>query len=124
MSLLHKAQTPPAGLNGGRIFEAKTGCNPLPQASLVTLAHWRAGRLTPSWTFHLGGLLVGWGLFNLVEGMVDHHLLGVHHVRDDLGAPLAWDLGFLAVGALLVVGGVLLQRAGGRSMRPQVAADG
>ncbi|MEC9053245.1 MAG: DUF2243 domain-containing protein, partial [Actinomycetota bacterium] len=74
--------------------------------------------------FHLGGLLVGWGLFNLVEGMVDHHLLGVHHVRDDLGAPLAWDLGFLAVGALLVVGGVLLQRAGGRSMRPQVAADG
>ena len=93
-------------------------------ASLVTLAHWRAGRLTPSWTFHLGGLLVGWGLFNLVEGMVDHHLLGVHHVRDDLGAPLAWDLGFLAVGALLVVGGVLLQRAGGRSMRPQVAADG
>ncbi|MAY95879.1 DUF2243 domain-containing protein [uncultured Nocardioides sp.] len=91
-------------------------------ASLVTLAHWRQGRLAPSWSFHLGGLLVGWGLFNLVEGVVDHHLLGVHHVRDDLGAPLAWDLGFLAVGALLVAGGVLLQRVCARSLRPHVAA--
>jgi len=44
----------------------------------------------------------------LVEGLVDHHLLGVHHVRDDLGAPLGWDLGFLAFGALLVVVGAVL----------------
>jgi len=57
-----------------------------------------------------GWLLVGWGAFNLVEGVLNHHLLGVHHVRDDLGAPLGWDLGFLAFGALLVVGGWLLQR--------------
>jgi len=48
------------------------------------------------------------GGFNLVEGLVDHHLLGVHHVRDDLGAPLGWDLGFLAFGALLVVVGAVL----------------
>jgi len=32
----------------------------------------------------------------------------VHHVRDDLGAPLGWDLGFLAFGALLVVVGAVL----------------
>ncbi|GGQ49395.1 DUF2243 domain-containing protein [Couchioplanes azureus] len=56
-----------------------------------------------------GWMLVGWGLFNLVEGVVDHHLLGIHHVR---GGPhqLAWDLGFLALGAILVAGGWLLQR--------------
>jgi uncharacterized membrane protein len=53
--------------------------------------------------------LAGWGLFNLVEGLVDHHLLGIHHVR---GGPyqLWWDLGFLAFGAALVAGGLLLRR--------------
>ena len=24
----------------------------------------------------------GWGLFNLVEGIIDHHVLEIHHVRD------------------------------------------
>jgi uncharacterized membrane protein len=36
----------------------------------------------------------------------------VHHVRDDLGGPLSWDLGFLAFGVGLVVVGLLLHRAG------------
>jgi uncharacterized membrane protein len=66
------------------------------------------------WTRLTGLLLVGWGLFNLVEGVVNHHLLGIHHVRDDLGAPLAWDLGFLASGAALVAVGALLARRGAR----------
>ncbi len=26
------------------------------------------------------GLLIGWGAFNLVEGLVDHQWLGLHHV--------------------------------------------
>ncbi|MEU8658649.1 DUF2243 domain-containing protein [Actinoplanes philippinensis] len=56
-----------------------------------------------------GWMLVGWGLFNLVEGLVDHHLLGIHHVR---GGPyqLWWDLGFLILGLVLAGGGWLLQR--------------
>ena len=58
-----------------------------------------------------GSALVGWGLFNLVEGVVDHHLLDLHHVRDDLGAPLGWDLGFLALGAALVAAGLALRRS-------------
>ena len=57
----------------------------------------------------IGALAIGWGLFNLVEGIVDHHLLGIHHVRPGPDH-LAWDLGFLAFGALLVVGGWLLTR--------------
>lgn len=65
------------------------------------------------WTSRVlwGWVLVGWGLFNLVEGIIDHHILGIHHVRtgDD---QLWWDLGFLALGALLVLGGWLLQRGG------------
>jgi uncharacterized membrane protein len=59
----------------------------------------------------VGWMLVGWGLFNLVEGTVDHQLLGIHHVRDDLGGPLRWDLGFLAFGALLLLAGWLLARS-------------
>jgi len=59
----------------------------------------------------LGALLMGWGGFNLVEGLVDHHILGIHHVRDDLGGPLGWDLGFLAWGAAMAVAGWLLWRS-------------
>ncbi|WP_134742430.1 DUF2243 domain-containing protein [Nocardioides sp. 503] len=84
--------------------------------SLTTIRSWQRGRLAPSWSFHGGLVLAGWGLFNLVEGIVDHHLLGVHHVRDDVGAPLSWDLGFLAFGAALVVVGVLVHRRGRRAL--------
>lgn len=58
----------------------------------------------------LGALLMGWGGFNLVEGVIDHQILGVHHVRDDLGGPLGWDLAFLAWGAIMVVAGWALTR--------------
>lgn len=83
--------------------------------SLLTIRDWQRGRLAPSWSFHLGLVLAGWGVFNLVEGLVDHQLLGVHHVRDDLGAPLSWDLGFLASGAVLLAAGWALHRRGARS---------
>ncbi|MQY06492.1 DUF2243 domain-containing protein [Actinomadura macrotermitis] len=56
-----------------------------------------------------GWVLAGWGLFNLVEGVVDHHLLGIHHVRSGPGQ-VWWDVAFLVLGALLVAGGWLLQR--------------
>jgi uncharacterized membrane protein len=67
-----------------------------------------------SWAGLAGLLLIGWGIFNLVEGVIDHQILGIHHLRDDEGAPLGWDLGFLAFGALLVVAGWLMARPGPR----------
>jgi uncharacterized membrane protein len=63
----------------------------------------------------IGCLLAGWGVFNLVEGLIDHIILGIHHVRDDLPpgpTQQAWDFGFLAFGALLLVAGWLLIRSG------------
>ena len=84
--------------------------------SITGIVAWRQGRLAPELDFHFGLVLAGWGIFNLVEGIVDHHLLGVHHVRDDLGAPLSWDLAFLASGVLLVVGGWLLHQRGLRAL--------
>ncbi|MFC9930905.1 DUF2243 domain-containing protein [Streptomyces sp. NPDC127190] len=69
-----------------------------------------------------GWILAGWGLFNLVEGLLDHQILGIHHVH---GGPhqLWWDLGFLALGALLVAGGLLLRR-GARPFEPQPTGSG
>lgn len=77
-------------------------------ATLLLVRAWQRGELAPPWRAHVGMLLAGWGVFNLVEGLVDHQLLGIHHVRDDLGAPLGWDLGFLAFGAILVAVGIAL----------------
>jgi uncharacterized membrane protein len=74
---------------------------------------WRAGQrpdVVRSGRMLVGSLAIGWGLFNLVEGIVDHHLLGIHHVRSGPDQ-LVWDLAFLAFGALLVGGGWLLARA-------------
>ncbi|WP_306931459.1 DUF2243 domain-containing protein [Streptomyces luteogriseus] len=74
------------------------------------------------WTSRVlwGWMLVGWGLFNLVEGVLDHHVLGIHHVHAGEGQ-VWWDIGFLLLGALLVIGGHLLQRSG-RSFDPGAAA--
>ncbi|MDB4973233.1 MAG: hypothetical protein JWN48_1574 [Myxococcaceae bacterium] len=68
---------------------------------------WAAGRRTDvPWctrTF-VGSLALGWGLFNFVEGLIDHQLLGIHHVHPGSGQ-LAWDLSFLASGLLLLGAG-------------------
>jgi uncharacterized membrane protein len=81
---------------------------------LLTFRSWRHGGPSPGWTSEVGLLLAGWGLFDLVEGLVAHQLLGLHHVRDDLGGPLSWDLGFLAVGAVLALLGWRMHVAGRR----------
>ena len=57
----------------------------------------------------LGAMLFGWGLFNVVEGIIDHHVLHVHHVVERLGLSV-WDWAFLASGgALLVVGWLMIR---------------
>jgi uncharacterized membrane protein len=58
----------------------------------------------------LAGLVIaGWGTFNLVEGTIDHHILGIHHVHSG-DAQWAYDLGFLLLGAVLLLGGLALAR--------------
>jgi uncharacterized membrane protein len=91
------------------VFHAGTWLFLLLGVSLSVRA-WQAGKLAPPWRAHIGLLLLGWGLFNLLEGVIDHQILGIHHVRDDLGAPVGWDVGFLAFGALLVLCGLVLAR--------------
>lgn len=85
----------------------------------LMVVSWRQGRVAPNWSFHCGLLILGWGVFNVVEGVVDHLLLEVHHVRDDLGGPVAWDIGFLIFGVLLILGGWALYRRGVRALPNQ-----
>jgi uncharacterized membrane protein len=86
--------------------------------SISLLRAWRDGRLAPTWSFHFGLVLVGWGAFNVVEGVIDHQVLGIHHVRDDLGGPPAWDIGFLVFGVLLIALGWAWHRRGQRALLP------
>jgi uncharacterized membrane protein len=48
----------------------------------------------------IGQKIWGWGLFNLVEGVIDHHLLNIRHVRDmSLHVP-AYDWVLLTFGGV------------------------
>ncbi len=71
----------------------------------------RGGQVPLSLSTLIGELLFGWGIFNVVEGVMDHHLLQIHHVRDlPMHVPM-YDWLFLAVGGLgLIVIGQLLMR--------------
>jgi uncharacterized membrane protein len=68
-------------------------------------------RTLPTRRAFAGQLLMGWGLFNLVEGIIDHHLLNLHHVRDLPAHVPAYDWAFLAVaGVGFTLVGRLLSR--------------
>jgi LPXTG-motif cell wall-anchored protein len=55
-----------------------------------------------------GGLLLGWGLFNIVEGIIDHHLLKLHNVRELSANPEIWNFSFLGLSVLMLLAGYLL----------------
>jgi len=59
-----------------------------------------------------GGLLQGWGLFNIVEGIIDHHLLELHYVNEYSPHPQAWNIGFLIFSLILLLAGWLLVKRG------------
>ena len=78
---------------------------------------WReASRRHLAWSGKLlaGTLLIGFGAFNVVEGIIDHHILGIHHVNETVARDqwIYWDLGFLLWGAAMLAGGWLLLRSG------------
>lgn len=58
--------------------------------------------------------MIGFGIFNLVEGTVNHQLLDLHHVNETVPVEqwIWWDLGFLAWGGLMVVAGWQLYELG------------
>lgn len=80
---------------------------------------WKAGqkREVP-WSTRtmIGSWIQGWGFFNLVEGIIDHHILGIHHVIERLGVSAA-DWAFLGSGVIFIgIGRMLI--AQGKSDTP------
>lgn len=60
-----------------------------------------------------GSLVLGWGIFNLVEGIIDHHILGIHHVVELRGLSM-YDYLFLASGVLFILIGLAFIRTGSK----------
>lgn len=61
----------------------------------------------------IGWMLAGWGWFQLVEGLVNHFLLGLHHVVEMLGLSL-WDWLHLGWGVVLIIIGHGMARSARR----------
>lgn len=76
---------------------------------LVAWGEARRGRELPPVAWLIGMMLIGWGIFNFVEGLINHQILGIHHVRR-WGPDPVWDVGFLVSGPLLAGAGWLLAR--------------
>lgn len=66
-----------------------------------------------SGTVLVGSIALGWGIFNFVEGLIDHQILQLHHVYQN-GDSLVWDMVFLASGLLLMLGGWIAIRRNAR----------
>lgn len=112
------AWVPPVNMEGMRVNMAWDGYFHALVWAVAMAGVWglwaagRAGRAPRAGAF-LGQLVLGWGLFNLVEGVVDHHVLQTHHVVDLPRHVPAADWVFLGVGGvLLVLVGAALARRG------------
>jgi uncharacterized membrane protein len=61
-----------------------------------------------SGNFLWGGLLSGWGSFNIVEGIIDHHVIGLHNVRELYPHPNVWNYGFIIFSVIVTLVGYLV----------------
>lgn len=63
----------------------------------------------------LGALLIGFGLWHVLDAALSHWLLGIHRIRPASESPLAWDLGWLAAFGLvpLALGWLAARSRGG-----------
>ncbi|MBN8419255.1 MAG: DUF2243 domain-containing protein [Verrucomicrobia bacterium] len=65
----------------------------------------------------LGAYFLGWGLFNFIEGLIDHHILNIHHVVESHGQS-AFDYAFLASGLIFIIGGWMAIRSAREDVMP------
>jgi uncharacterized membrane protein len=60
----------------------------------------------------LGGLFTGWAIFNLIEGIINHHLLKLHNVMEYAPDHLPANLFFLGGSLIMLLLGLWLTRRG------------
>jgi uncharacterized membrane protein len=90
------------------LFHATTWVVTLVGVWLLLLTHGERAQAAAT-RILAGGLLAGWGAFNLVEGVIDHYVLNLHHVRPGDDEAL-YDAAFLVWGALFLLAGWWLIR--------------
>jgi uncharacterized membrane protein len=83
-------------------------------AGLWLLWRRREGLAEGDWRTVLGGTLLGFGLWNVVDVGFFHWILGIHRIRVDVPDPLTYDVGWLVTFALvpLLAAWALLRRSG------------
>jgi uncharacterized membrane protein len=78
---------------------------------------WRARNdATGQWGLQtLGAVLIGFGVWHVVDSVLSHWVLGIHRIKLDSPNPLMWDLiWFFAFGLLpILIGGLLIKRKSG-----------
>jgi uncharacterized membrane protein len=58
--------------------------------------------------------LFGFGAWHVIDAVVDHWVLSIHHIRDSAANPLPWDIGWLLVcGVFPVIVGIMIVRRDG-----------
>jgi uncharacterized membrane protein len=85
---------------------------------------WRAAHRRHLWwsgKLLAGTILMGFGIFNIAEGLINHQILGLHHVNETVPPRhwIYWDIGFLVWGAIMLVGGWALFASGRRETQGQ-----
>lgn len=70
----------------------------------------------------IGSILLGFGAFNTVEGLLNHQLLGIHHVNELVPKEqwIYWDIGFIVWGVAMIVAGYVYLERGQRRFRQEV----
>ncbi len=59
----------------------------------------------------LASVLMGFGIWHIVDAVVFHWTMGIHRIRMQTGHPLLWDLAwFFVFGVAIAAGGLLLRR--------------
>jgi uncharacterized membrane protein len=95
-------------------------------AALALVGLWRAHRrgAQAAGSALAAALLMGFGLWHVVDSVLSHWLLGIHRIRVDSPNPLFWDLvwffGF-GVAPLLLAGWLLRGNGGGGRMAGRLA---
>jgi uncharacterized membrane protein len=81
----------------------------------ATMLMMRPGQKAGRYTF--GMSIVGWGLFNVIEGALDHVVFQIHHVVEKEGLSV-YDYSFLVLGLIQCIAGWLVARSAVRIPRP------
>jgi len=93
------------------IFHAFTLIVTVIGISLLWKLLWRKD-IDRSGNLLIGGMLLGWGLFNIIEGIIDHHILKLHNVKEFSSNPDAWNYGFLGLSVLMIIIGYMVTNRG------------